>query len=218
MTRANTIAVIVLCLPVLACGQRHDPTADLHRLFDEDWEFTMQEFPTFATAVGDHRFDDRLASASLEDEARRAAFWRDVLARLEAIDRSELGTEDQINFDMFDRHLRDQLASFEYKEYLIPITSDSGFHSEYPFLADQMPLRTTKEFENYIARLNAIPQAIDQHIALMREGQAAGHVQPKVILQGYETTIAPHVVDDLGESVFWTPFSKLPNSVPESNR
>jgi uncharacterized protein (DUF885 family) len=218
MTRTNTIAVIVLCLPVLACGQHHDPAADLHSLFDEAWEFTMQEFPTFATAVGDHRFDDRLASATIEDEARRAAYWGDVLARLETIDRSELGADDRINYDMFDRDLRDQLASFEFQEYLIPITNDSGFHSGYPFLADLAPLRTTEDFENYIARLSAIPHAIDQHIALMREGLATGHVQPRVILEDYETTIAPHVVDDPSESVFWTPFSDLPRSVPEADR
>jgi uncharacterized protein (DUF885 family) len=218
MIRSSVVVAIVLCLSTVGCGLPTDPGDELHGLFDEAWEFTMREFPTYATSVGDHRFDDRLASASIEDEARRASFWRDVLARLEAIDRSELGADDQINYDMFERELRDQLASFEFKEYLIPITNDSGFHSEYPFLAGLTPLRTTRDFENYIARLNAIPRAIDQHIALMREGLAAGHVQPRVILEGYETTIAPHVVDDLGESVFWTPFPDLPPSVPESDR
>jgi uncharacterized protein (DUF885 family) len=218
MIRRFATVAILLCLPVLACVQHHDPAADLHALFDEAWEFTMQEFPSFATAVGDHRFNDRLASATIEDEARRAAYWREILARLEAIDRSELGADDRINYDMFDRDLRDQLASFEFQEYLIPITNDSGFHSGYPFLADLAPLRTTKDFENYISRLKAIPRSIDQHIALMRKGLATGHVQPRVILQDYETTIAPHVVDDLGESVFWKPFSNLPHSVPEADR
>jgi uncharacterized protein (DUF885 family) len=218
MTRTRTTVAIVICLSTVGCGLPNDPGDELHGLFDEAWEFTMREFPTYATSVGDHRFDDRLASASIEDEARRASFWRDVLARLETIDRSELGADDRINYDMFERELRDQLASFEFKEYLIPITNDSGFHSGYPFLADLTPLRTTKDFENYIARLNAIPRAIDQHIALMREGLAAGHVQPQVILEGYETTIAPHVVDDPSDSVFWRPFSNLPHSVPEADR
>ena len=180
MTRTNTIAVIALCLPVLTCVQHHDPTTDLHNLFDEAWEFTMQEFPTFATAVGDHRFDDRLTSATIEDEARRAAYWRDVLARLETIDRSEMGDDDRINYVVFEREIRDRLASFEFEEYLIPITNDSGFHSGYPFLADLAPLRTTRDFENYIARLNAVPLAIDQHINLMRQGLITGHVQPQV--------------------------------------
>jgi uncharacterized protein (DUF885 family) len=218
MTRTNTIAVIALCLPVLTCVQHHDPTTDLHNLFDEAWEFTMQEFPTFATAVGDHRFDDRLTSATIEDEARRAAYWRDVLARLETIDRSEMGDDDRINHVVFEREIRDRLASFEFEEYLIPITNDSGFHSGYPFLADLAPLRTTRDFENYIARLNAVPLAIDQHINLMRQGLITGHVQPQVILQDYETTIEPHVVDDVSESVFWRSFSNFPHSVPEAER
>jgi uncharacterized protein (DUF885 family) len=218
MTRTNTIAVIALCLPVLTCVQHHDPTTDLHNLFDEAWEFTMQEFPTFATAVGDHRFDDRLTSATIEDEARRAAYWRDVLARLETIDRSEMGDDDRINYVVFEREIRDRLASFEFEEYLIPITNDSGFHSGYPFLADLAPLRTTRDFENYIARLNAVPLAIDQHINLMRQGLITGHVQPQVILQDYETTIEPHVVDDVSESVFWRSFSNFPHSVPEAER
>jgi uncharacterized protein (DUF885 family) len=152
MIRSSVVVAIVLCLSTVGCGLPTDPGDELHGLFDEAWEFMMREFPTYATSVGDHRFDDRLASASIEDEARRASFWRDVLARLEAIDRSELGADDRINYDMFERELRDQLASFEFKEYLIPITNDSGFHSEYPFLAGLTPLRTTRDFENYIAR------------------------------------------------------------------
>jgi uncharacterized protein (DUF885 family) len=217
MIRRYATAAIVVCLMTLGCGPTGDPAGDLHGLFDEAWEFTMQEFPTFATSVGDHRFDDRLASATVEDETRRAAFWRDILARLEAIDRSELGEEDRIDYDMFERSLRDNLASFEFSEYLIPITSESGFHSGYPFLADLAPLRTAEDFENYISRLKAIPRSIDQHIDLMREGLATGHVQPRVILQDYEATIEPHIVDDLGESVFWTPFTDLPASVPEAD-
>ncbi len=218
MSRSALALIIIAGLFAHGCTSSPDDTAELDSLFDEAWEFQLAEFPTFATMTGDHRYDDRLASVTAEDEARRAEYWRDVLMRLASIDRSTLDSSDRINYDIFERQLRDHIASFEFEEYLIPITNDSGFHSGYPFLADLMPLRTTEDFENFIARLNSIPHSIDQHIALMRDGLATGHLQPRVILEGYETTIAPHIVNDVTESVFWRPFSNLPNSVPEVDR
>ena len=197
MIRNSATAAIVLCLSALGCGQPHDEAHELHRLFDEAWEFTMQEFPTFATAVGDHRFDDRLASATIDDEARRAAYWEEILTRLEAIDRSQLVLDDRINYDMFDRDLRDQLASFEIKQYLIPITSESGFHSGYPFLADLAPLRTTEDFENYIARLTAIPRSVDQHI-----NPLVLHGRNNLLDREHEARRARHMVDQ-ADSRLW---------------
>ena len=39
---------------------------------------------------------------------------------------------------------------------------------------------------------------------------------PRVTLEGYEATIAAHVVDEVEDSVFWAPFRQIPAAVPAS--
>ena len=213
---------LVLCgalvLAVGCQGPGISPDDDLNALLDEAWDFQMSEFPTYATEVGIHDYNDRLPSMALEDLERRAEYWQGTLDRLQAIDRGSLGAEAQINYDMFTQRVQDRVAEFEFNHHLLPITAESGFHTSFARLSKRVPLATTRDYENYIARLEAFEAYADQYIALMREGVANGYVLPRVTLEGYDSTIRPHIVDDVTESVFWRPFESFPNSVPEAER
>jgi uncharacterized protein (DUF885 family) len=194
-----------------------DPAASrLHDLFDRAWRFNLQEDPLFATSVGVHDYDDRLPSQTLADQKRRAEATRAFLRDLGGIDRARLSPEDRINAEIFESQLKDNLASFEFHEYEIPINADSGFQSDFARLADAVPLFTVKDYENYIARLRAFPPYVDQYIGLMREGIAHGMVLPRAVLNGIETTMQAHIVDDPTKSVFWPPFANFPSTVPAS--
>ena len=203
--------------PKAADAQRaRDARARLHALFDEAWAFELREDPLFATNVGEHRYNDRLPSVTKEDETRRARARRAMLERLRAIDRAALSSQDRVSYDMFGRRLRDAVAEFEYGGYLIPITVDQGFHIEFAQLPSRVPLATARAYEHYIARLRAFPNYARQHISLMREGVERGFTMPRVTLEGYEVTIATHVVDDASKSVFYRPFEAFPTTVPAS--
>ncbi|MGH7504736.1 MAG: DUF885 domain-containing protein, partial [Longimicrobiales bacterium] len=128
------------------------------------------------------------------------------------------GQEDRISYDMFARDLRDAIEEFEYRGYLLPITAETGFHTGIASLPRSMRFRTTRDYDNYIARLRAWPRYAEQNIALMREGLRTGFTQPRAVLDGYETTIAPHVVEVADSSVFWAPFAAFPTGVPEAER
>ncbi|NHZ73797.1 MAG: DUF885 family protein [Nitrospirae bacterium] len=213
---AGLICISVMVVACSAPPPEESLVADLHALFDEAWDFQMQENPMWATAVGIHDYNDRLPSFTIEDEERRAEYYRGVLDRLHAIDRDGLEAAERINYDMFERRLSDWLTGFEFKEYLIPITAEGGFHTGFARLPERVPLSTAQDYENYIARLHAFPLYAEQHIEIMREGIANGYVLPRVVLEGYESTIEPHLVDDTSTSVFWKPFESFPNSVPEA--
>jgi uncharacterized protein (DUF885 family) len=115
---------------------------------------------------------------------------------------------------MFERMLRDELAEHRFRTWRAPLTSDSGFHTRLVRLPDEMPLATVRDYENYIARLRALPAYFDQHVAFLREGLRTGFTLPRVVLDGYEGTMAAHVVTAPEESVFWAPFRTFPPGVP----
>ena len=201
-------------LPALAA----DETSRLHDLFQREWELRLKEDPFLATSVGRHEYDDRLPSATLADLQRGNAEAKGFLGELNAIDRSKLPADDQVNYDIFKRQLEDGIAGFELGDYQMPFNADSGFHSGFSRLPEDMPLATVKDYENYVSRLLAWPRYVREQIELMRMGIQRGMTVPRATLNGYDTTISAHVVDDPAKSVFWKPFETFPSTVPEGER
>lgn len=195
-----------------------DEVAKLHALFDRTWETRLRENPMFATSVGRHEYDDRLPSMTPADLERRNRQTRATLAELAKIDRAKLPPNEAVNYDMFRRNLRNSIESYELGDYEMPFNADSGFHTGFSRLPQEVPLRTTKDYENYISRLKAWPRYVREEIALMRLGIKRGFTVPRATLDGYDHTISAHVVDDPAKSVFWKPFEKFPTTVPEADR
>ena len=81
-----------------------------------------------------------------------------------------------------------------------------------------MPFATTRDYENYIARLRAFPKYAGQQMENMRRGLDRGMTLARVVLEGYEVTIDSHVVTDPEESVFYKPFAQFPAGVPAADQ
>jgi uncharacterized protein (DUF885 family) len=214
---ALAAAALTLALAAArALAQDAEAKTRFEALLADAWEQDKRENPLFATSTGDHRFNDRLPSVATADLDRRAAAARGLLERLRAIDKKALGAQDQVSHAMLERDLSDDLARHQFRAYRIPITADSGFHTGLSRLPQDVPLATTKDYENYIARLRAIPAYFDQHVEHMREGLKTGFTCARVALEGYDATMRPHAVSDAEKSVFWKPFVSFPPGVPAS--
>src|ERR1051326_2275876 len=199
----------------------HAQTAEvqkLHALFDRAWETSLRESPLFATSAGRHEYDDRMPSVTPQDLKRRYEQRKAELDELKQIDRSKLPDDEMVNYDMFQRQLDESIEGYELGDYQMPINADSGFHSGFSRLPQEMPLATVKDYENYISRLHQWPRYVHEQIELMREGIKRGFTVPRATLTGYDKTMSAHVVDDVTKSVFWKPFEKFPSTVPEDAR
>jgi uncharacterized protein (DUF885 family) len=211
------LGLVVLASPP-APASDSSARSPLHALLDEAWEFELREDPMFATSVGDHRFDDRLPSVTVSDQARRAEARRKLLDRLRAIDPSGLDETDRESHALQRVKLEDAVREFELHHYRFPINADSGFHMELAQLPSQMPFDTVHDYENYLARLHAFPEYVRQNVELLREGLRTGWTLPKAALAGYEKTIEAHVVADPARSRFFTPFASFPAGVNGADR
>lgn len=209
------ISFAILCWSIATTLAVADEAADaqLRKLLDDAWQTELREFPLEATASGDHRYDDRLDDMTVAAFARRLQQQREFLARLDQIDREKLSADERINYDLFGRVTRDHIREYEFGGHLIPITNRSGFHVELPELPRSVPLNTVRDYENYIARLNAVARYADDHIGLMREGMRRGMVLADVSLRGYRQVIEPQLVDDPTKSRLYDPFRRLPHVI-----
>ncbi|MFL5581055.1 MAG: DUF885 domain-containing protein [Gemmatimonadaceae bacterium] len=217
MRRIAAAALALVALPLHA--QRPAAAAErLKSLLAAEWEWELREDPTLGTSIGDRRYDDRLPGVSPADLTRQRDSLRAYLARLAAIDRAALGRTDRVSHAMLERRLRGQLESIEGGEERIPILADEGFHTSLAQLPSYTPHQTVAEGERYVARLRQVPRYVAENVANMRRGMAEGFTMPRVVLEGYETSIVSHVVANPDSSVFFRPLADLPESMPAAEK
>ena len=216
-----TIVAVALCYATLhampAAAQVPDEGKRLHAFFAEEWERGLREGPEGASLQGDRRFDDRWSDFSLQAIEASARADREALARIKGFDRAKLNPADQLNYDTFLWLQHNRVERQRFREYLQPIGHQGGIQTA-DGLAEGLPFATTRDYRNWLARMRALPVAIDQVIVLMKEGVKAGKLPPKVLMQRVPAQIAAQVVDDPAKSPFYRPFLKFPAGVPEADR
>lgn len=217
--RLSTSLVILICfLFVSGCNSSYKASSQLQKIFDDDWEFRLKENPFFATSIGDKRFNDKLPAVSEADCKRRNAQQKIFLERLNTIDTNWLTDEQRVNYDIFRWSKENSIAWHEFRSYLMPITQMGGFHTHFPEMPDRIPLKTVKDYQDYIARLNAFKSYAQGHIELMRIGIEEGFVLPKVVLKDIKDSIEPHIVSEPNQSLLFAPFDKFPKTITQADR
>lgn len=207
-----TLVVVAISLvPSVATAQT--PVPALNQLLADVWSTELAEYPLFATNSGEHRYNDKLPAMSPAAFERRQEQQRQFAERLKTIEADQLKGDDRINYEFLARLIADNRAELAFGSHLMPITNRSGFHVEFPELAKDVPLETLQDYENYLARLNAFRQYVDDHIALMREGIKRQIVLPDVSVRDYAKIITPQLVDDPRASRLYAPFEKFPTKV-----
>src|SRR3954466_8724170 len=170
--RVITMAFLVSFSATIAVASPPAQTAPerLRSFFAAEWEYQLRESPEYATYVGDGRYNDRLSDQSPAAQAREAAHTRSQLQKLRAMPETGLSEQDRVSRQMMLQQMQSSLESFDLKEWEMPISQINGIHLDLASMYAQMPFRTTKDYENYLARLHAIPTALDQTIAVMQLG------------------------------------------------
>ena len=194
-----------------------DSAKALHRFFEIEWDYTMEQNPTWASSLGDRRWNDRWDDDSLEAVAKREEHARATLARFNKIERANLSPADQLNYDLFKKNLEEQIAGFKFRMYLLPINQRGGIQTA-DELGDQLRFQTVKDYEDWLARLKALPAAMEQQIALMREGAKAHIMWPKIVLERVPNQIDKQIVDNPEESPFFKPCKKFPDDIAAADR
>ena len=202
-----------LALVLAACGGTDRAGSDLHAIFDDDWEWTLENFPTYGTFLGDPRYNDRLTDQSLEAIAVREAYARALLERLDKVNRGRLSPADQVNYDLFRQDTENDVAGQAFPTHLMPLNQMGGIQINLPSLQMVTPFRTLKDYEDYLERLAAIPGLIGQTITLMQQGLETGWVVPKVPLRSVPDQIKAQLVQDAADSPFFKPFLDYPDQV-----
>ena len=149
----------------------------LRAVIADHWEYMMAWSPTWATTLGDHRFDDKMAPRDPAAIARAAAERDVLLDRVHAIQPATLGDADRITHAMLRGKLEAEhgLDACKFHEWTI----DSGGGSllgELSYLVESHTVKTPNDAANLIARIGQGPELVDATIANLMDGLRGGRV------------------------------------------
>jgi uncharacterized protein (DUF885 family) len=194
-----------------ALAAKKPANAPLLKLFESSWQEDLADDPLSATALGDHRYDALLTDMSPEAIAARQQRAYGRLAALRKIDKAKLQKPDQLNYDLFERETRVVLNEAQYKPYYFAVRTTDGPQLLADF-AEVHPFQTPKDYENWIARINASGVYIDQWIVLLGQGATEHRTQPRIVIQKVLEQIKPSMSADPEANPFYLPFKKMPAS------
>ena len=226
LARAANLPIIFVCAVLSGCTITakilpivHQPVGSvesrkLHAIFEDYFDTVLALFPTFATEIGDHRYDDQLEVAiSDEHIGAQRRLYQHTLRRAREIKIDEIDSRERLYLEVFTRNLQLALDGFQFKQYLMPVRQLASLAVEFPLLgsgAGAHPFKTVADYENFLKRIAGFEIWIDTAIANMRKGIELGIVQPTVVIERTLPQIEVMIVTDAKTSLFYQPIIRMP--------
>jgi prolyl oligopeptidase len=214
----NSIRMALIALTFIAANAAcADSADDFTSLLDEVWEWQLAEDPTFASEIGDRRYNDKWKDESIGAISHRHDQMRGYLRRVYAIDREQLPADDQLNYELFRRELQESVDKLQFNGHLMPFSHRGGVQT-LDESTSYLRLETIKDFEDWLARLGSIETVITQTIDLAESGRKAGYLPPGILMSRIPDQIARQLVDNPADSPFLSAFDSMPNSISSADQ
>ncbi|HCP44767.1 MAG TPA: DUF885 domain-containing protein [Deltaproteobacteria bacterium] len=177
----------------------------LRQLLHDQWEATLRRWPTWASMLGDSRFDALLADTGPEayeaDQERRAGY----LKRIAAFDRSEMSANDQLTLAM----LESQLDSAREREVCAmerwAVSPWSNALTRINRIPEHRKVETPSDADNLVSRYQAVPGYVDGLLANLRLGLSEGRVANRESIRRILEMIDGELAEDVEQSVLLAP-------------
>jgi Uncharacterized protein conserved in bacteria len=190
----------------------------LDAVFHDYWDNLLQHDPEFASSIGDLRFNDKISDYSVKAYNESLERGQGFLMRLAEIDPAGLSDQEQVSRDLLLRTLVDDQEAAQYKEWEMPVNQMGGIYSDYPELAAQLSFKTVKDYDDWIARLHAIPHAFSQITENMSIGIEDKRTPPRYLMEKALEQVQAIAAQKPEDSPLALPLKSFPATVPATDQ
>ena len=211
-------------------GQQDETTRKFRAYLDNDWKRWMEQYPDTATSVGFPGQNRRWSDDSREGLDARIKHLHESLSGLKAISRDALPAGEQLNYDLYRESLETAEEGLQYgddpapfrevvpRNFWMPITQIGGIQQGIASTLATMSHKSVSEYEDVLARLEAVPKYVEQNFVLLQEGLKKGYTPPKLMLRDVPKQIADLIPADPMASPLLQPFTEFPAGFSEPER
>ena len=190
----------------------------LNALFDEYWQESLKRSPEFASSIGDLRYNDKLSDYSVRAANEWTEHEQNYMMRLAMIAPDGLTEQEQLSRELLLRSFAEDIEAADFKEWELSLNQMGGIHTTYPQLVAQLPFNTVKDYDDWIARLHAMPRAFEQSTQNLELGIADHRVPPRYLLEKALAQVNAMAHQKAEESPLALPLKKIPSSIPAAER
>ena len=155
----------------------------LRSLAERFWDRSMQESPTWATILGDHRFDSEVEDFSAEHEAANLADFTTMRGETAAIDPDCLEKNDRITRHVLISEADGFIGALASRQHEYLVDPMLGLHMDIVQGVSQFRATEADHAWAYIEKASKTGQMFDQMMERHREGVANGRTPPLVAVE-----------------------------------
>jgi uncharacterized protein (DUF885 family) len=224
--RIIALPVIATALLFVPCARPQNatptPLEDRRKaenaLFQQYWDENLERNPEFASTIGDKRWNDKIMDRSVKAENEWLAREQNLMMKLAAIDTAGFTDDEKTSRDLLLREFALDEEAADFKEWEMPVNQFFGIHQAFPRLVAQLSFTEVKDYDDWIARLKAIPNAFDQVTTNMSIGIDDHRVPPKFLLEKALEQVKLLADQKPEDSPLSSPLKKFPSSIPAAEQ
>ena len=203
-----------------AAAQPSQRLADIAERYYRDY---YALFPLDATEnLGDPAFEGALEiDIAPAHRAREKALYQRTLKALAALDARRLSRDERLTLALLRYEASDRLALLAFPGHLLPLSHLDNTPvrlAQWAGGGASQPLKTSANYEHFLARLQRLPAWIDQAIANMDQGIAAGVVQPRPLIERLLPQLDALLPADPAASPYLAGVRQFPDAVPAADQ
>ncbi|MFD3003130.1 DUF885 domain-containing protein [Pontibacter toksunensis] len=189
---------------------------NLGQIFEDYYEARLKLFPLEATAIADNRYNDQLPNDLSQEHIEQVRqLYQTYLDKINQVDRSKLGPQEQVSYDIFKYEMQISLEGLEQPALFLPVNQFWGLPITMAQLgsgSSNQPFNTPEDYEDFLGRMKGFSVWGDTAIANMRRGMGMGIILPRALTEKVLPQLQAMAVDNPEKSIFWAPVEKLPES------
>jgi uncharacterized protein (DUF885 family) len=188
------------------------------------YEQYLKLHPLEATAQGDLRYNDQLPININKDFiSGEISFYSSVQAKMKKVNYQSLSDEDKTVYDVLDYTLKDKIERYAYHPEYIPFTQFGGLPLDFPLLGSgkgSQPFKTTKDYEDWLKRMQKFPEWMDTATENFREGIKNEIVLPKkLVVKMISQMKAPELTEaDSDKNIFFGSVRNFPKNMSAADQ
>ena len=170
-----------------------------NQLFEDIFMTNVMRSPMYQSYLGIKDDQDKWDDISDEQAKEDLALTKKHLEQVKAIDESKLNEQTKISWMLMKQSLENDIADFKWRHHNYPVNQMFGLHSRVAsLLINQHGIGSVDDAEDYIARLNGLPELFDQLADNLQLRAEKGIIAPKFVY--------PYVISDSKNIITGAPF------------
>ena len=118
--------------------------------------------------------------------------YTELIHALSTLDSLSLTVDDLINKELLLLEMENELNDIEFGTHLLPLNSEGGFLTGIIYNLQYAQTQSAKDKENYIKKLNVLPDYLLKHKNILKEGINQGKTSPGIITQRCIDLVLPY--------------------------